>query len=278
MTALATEINAVYACAASTSVDAIAVDSELVDEFCRCHRVFQRAADTHEDDLALDELVRLSFRLWYRVLSAPLPLSHPSLIDDTAEDLLLRRVHTVSQSYSELREVCDHYSSALDALRSSDDNPLWRALEEDLAKNHGEDVGLLIKPARLLSAVRDLAASRRRRLEVLMESQLRRAVAFDSLYVFGAGRWYPSFVFSAPRAPVLRIVRYGMLSDSPPEEAAFVKPLRKAKRAPFAPSRRRGDDGSLWIEADEARPAVDIASVMRRAGDGNGAESPYPSC
>lgn len=277
MTASATEINAVYTCAASNAVEAITVDSELVHEFCRCHRVYQRAADTHEDDLVLDELVRLSFRLWYRVLSAPLPLSHPSLIDDSAEDLLSRHVQTVSKSYSELRDVSDRYSSALVALRSSDDNPLWYALEEDLAKSHGKDVGLLIKPARLLSAVRDLAVAKRRRLDVLVESQLRRAVAFDRLYVFGAGRWYPGFVFSAPRAPVLRIVRYGMLSDSPPEEAAFVKPLRKVKRTPFASSRRRGDDASLWIRADEARPAVDIASVMRRAAEGNAAGLPHPT-
>ena len=275
MTALATEINAAYTCTASTSVDAITVDSKLVDEFCRCHRVFQSAADRHEDDLALDEVARLSFGLWYRVLSAPLPLSHPNLIDDSAADLLLRQVRAVSQSYSELREASDLYRSALVALRSSDDNPLWWALEEDLAKKQGEDVGLLIKPSRLLSAVRDLAAVKWRRLEVLMESQLRRAVAFDSLYVFGAGRWYPSFVFSAPRAPVLRIVRYGMLSDSPPKEAAFVKPFTQAKRAPFAPPRTPGDNS--WIDADDVRPTVDTASVMRRVGGGEGGEAPYTS-
>ena len=133
-----------------------------------------------------------------------------------------------------------------------------------------DNVGLLIKPVRLVAAVRDLVASHSRRVEVLTESQLRSAVAFDRLYLFGAGRWYPGFVFSAPRAPDLRIVRYGVLNDSPPDEATFVKPLKQPARALFAPSRGRGADGFLQIGADEVQPVLDVASIMRRAGEGGG--------
>ena len=233
---VAQEINTLYTCAASASVRAIAVDSELVNQFCRWHQSFQRAANENEGDLLLHELVRLSFQLWYRVLSAPLPLCHPSLIDASAEDLLLKRVHAVGQSYCHLREVSERYASALTELRSSDDNPLWLAIEPETFGRQVDNVGLLIKPARLVAAVRDFVTAQRRPLEVLMESQLRRAVAFDRLYVFGAGRWYPGFVFSAPRATGLQIVRYRVLSDSPPEEATFVKPLKRSTRTLFAPS------------------------------------------
>lgn len=268
---VAQEINTLYACAASASVRAIAVDSELVDQFCRWHQSFQRAAKENEGDLLLHELVRLSFQLWYRVLSAPLPLCHPSLIDASAEDLLLRRVHAVGQSYCHLREVSERYASALTDLRSSDDNPLWLAIEPETVGRQADNVGLLIKPARLVVAVRDFVTAQRRPLEVLMESQLRRAVAFDRLYVFGAGRWYPGFVFSAPRAPGLQVVRYRVLSDSPPEEATFVKPLKRPTRTLFAPSDGRRANGSLRVGADEVRPGLDIASIMRRAGGGDGA-------
>lgn len=226
-------------------------------------------ATANEGDLLLDELVRLSFRLWYRVLTAPLPLSHPILIDASGEDLLLKRVHAVRESYSHLSDVGDRYISAFCALRSSNHNPLWRALDTDLARTRVENVGLLIKPARLAAAVRNLATSHTRSLEVLMESQLRRPVAFDSLYVFGAGRWYPGYVFSAPRARVLKIVRYGFLNDSPPEEASFVKTLQKPSPPLFADSPPHNTAGFFWIRADEARPALDIASVVRRATDGD---------
>ena len=270
MTVVATEINSLYACAASASVRAIAVDSDLVSQFCLWHRAFQRAANANEGDLGLEELVRLSFGLWYRVLSAPLPLCHPSLIDASAAELLLKQVRAVGQSYSQLCEVSHSYMSALAALRSSDVNPLWRAFETDLANGQADRIGLLIKPGNLVGPVRDLAAALGPRLEVLTESQLRGVVAFDRLYVFGAGRWYPGFVFSAPRAPVLRIVRYGVLSDRAPDEETFVKPLKRQTRALFAPSRGRGAGAPLQIEADEVRPVLDIASIMRRAGDGDG--------
>ena len=269
MTIVATEINSLYACAASASVRPIPVDSELVSQFCRWHRAFQRAADANEGDLSLDEIVRLSFVLWNRVLSVPLPLCHPSLIDASAADLLLKRVRAVDQSYSQLREVSHSYVAALAALRSSDVNPLWGALEEDLADGPADNVGLLVKPARLVAAVRDFVAAQWPGLEVLTESQLRRAAAFDRLYIFGAGRWYTGFVFSAPRAPDLRLVRYGVLNDSPPDEATFVKPLKQPTGALFAPSRGHGADGSLQIGADEVRPVLDVASIVRRAGEGD---------
>ena len=277
MTIVATDINSLYVCAASASVRSIAVDSELVSQFCRWHRAFQRAAEENEGDLSLDGLVRLSFGLWYRVLSAPLPLCHPSLIDTSAANLLLKQVRAAGQSYCQLREVSDSYVSALAALRSSDDNPLWRALEADLAYGQADNVGLLMKPARLIAAVRDLAAAQWPRLEILTESQLRSAVAFDRLYIFGAGRWHPGFVFSAPRAPDLRIVRYGVLNDSPPDEATFVKPLKQPTRTLFAPSRGHGADGSLQIEAEEVRPVLDVASIMRHAGEGGGVGTPGTS-
>ena len=277
MSFVATEINSLYACAASASVRAIAVDSELVTQFCRWHGAFQRAADANEGDLSLDELVRVSFGLWYRVLSAPLPLCHPGLIDASAVDLLLNRVHAAGQSYSQLRNISHSYASALTALRSSDVNPLWGAIEADLDDGQAENVGLLIKPARLVAAVRDLAAEQWPRLEVLTESQLRSAVAFERLYILGAGRWYPGFVFSAPRAQDLRIVRYGLLNDSPPDEATFVKPLNQLKRSLFAPSRGRGAAGALQIGADEVRPVLDVASIMRRAGEGDGVGISGPS-
>ena len=268
MTIAATRINAAYACLASASASVIQVDSALVGEFCRWHRELGRVATANQGDLLLDELVRLSFGLWYRVLTVPLSLSHPALIDASAADLLLKRVRAVGDSYGHLSDVRDRYISAFCALRSSNHNPLWGALETDLAQTEVEDVGLLIKPARLVAAFRDLAARHSRRLEVLTESQLRRPVAFDSLYVFGAGRWYPGFVFSAPRAPALKIVRYGFLSDSPPEEAAFVKTLKKPSPPSFTDSSPRNADGSWWIPADEARPALDIGSIIRRASNG----------
>ena len=268
---VAPEINTLYTCAASASVRAISVDSELVNQFCLGHQAFQHAANANEGDLLLDEIVRLSLQLWYRVLSAPLPLCHPSLIDASTENLLLKRVSAVGQSYGHLREVSERYALALANLRSSDENPLWLAIEPGTVGKQADKVGLLIKPARLVAAVRDLAAAQERPMEVLMEWQLRHAVAFDRLYVFGAGRWYPGFVFSAPRAPVLQIVRYGVLSDSPPEEATFVKSLKPATRTLFAPTVGQKTAGSLQFGADEVRPGLDIASIVRRAGGDDGA-------
>ena len=206
------------------------------------------------------------------MLSAPLPLCNPALIDAEATDLLFERVRLVGQWFGDLSEVSVSYASALEELRGTSENPLWSSVESDLGSGQGRSVGLLIKPARLVAAVRDSTAATRRDLDVLTESQLRRAVSFDRLYVFGAGRWYPGFVFSAPRAPVVNIVRYGVLSDSPPDEAAFVKPMYRPNRVLFPLSAGKRFGRGFEIEADEVRPAFDLASLMRQAEVGGGVE------
>ena len=267
---VAAVVNRLYACAASASVGVMEVKSKLVSRFCRGHSALREAARENEGDPLLEEALRLSSQLRYRMLSAPLPLCHPSLIEASATDLLVERIRWVGQWYSDLSEVSARYEAALKDLRGSSENPLWDLVDSDLRNDQGRTVGLLIKPARLVAAVRDLTAVTRGGLDVLTESQLRRAVTFDRLYVFGAGRWYPGFVFSAPRAPVVKIVRYAVLSDSPPDEAAFVRPMYRPNRVTFPFSVGIRSRKAFQIEADEARPAFDLASLMRRAEDGSG--------
>ena len=270
MTVAAREVNRLYAFAASASVRVLEVESQLVREFCRRHNVFRQAARENEGDPLLDEVVRLSSQLRYRMLCAPLPLCHRSVVDASATDVLLKRINSVGRSYSELRDVSARYASTVADLRGSAENPLWNSAASDLATRPRDSVALVIKPARFVGAVRDLAATNGRDLEVLTESQLRSAVAFDRVYLFGAGRWYPGFVFSAPRALVLSIVRYGVLSDGPPDEPAFLKAMQRPKRALFPSSVCKPWDESSSVGADEARPTFDVAWLMRQAAIGGG--------
>ena len=272
MTFATTETNAIYAYAACASVRVLAVDSQLVSRFCLCHNVLKEAANANDEDLLLSELLRLSSQLRFCILCAPLPLCHSSLIGAATTSILLERLRTVGQSYGELREVCETYASALTDLRSSAENPLWNAVVSDLAERQEANVALLIKQARFVAPLRDLAAARPQRLEVVTEAQLRHSVTFDHLYVFGAGRWFPGFVFSAPRAPNLHIVRYGLIGDGPPEEAQFVKPIQRLTRVLFPKSVSSRVSEPSWTGADEAQPIFDLASIMRTAGEiaGNG--------
>ena len=266
---VAAVVNRLYACAASASVGVMEVESKLVSRFCREHNALREASRENEGDPLLEEALRLSSQLRYRMLSAPLPLCNPSLIE--AMDVLFDCIHRVGQWYSDLSEVSARYAAALEDLRDSSENPLWSSVESDLGNGQGRTVGLVIKPARLVTAVRDATAATGGGLEVLTESQLRRAVTYDRLYVFGAGRWYPGFVFSVPRAPIVKIVRYAVLSDSPPDEAAFAKPMYWPNRASFPLSVGRRSDRAVRVTADEVLPEFDLASLMRRAeGDGTG--------
>ena len=187
--------------------------------------------DRNPDDTHLSELIKLSGRFRYLILSVPLPINQACLIKTETKRWLIKRISNVGRIYEELHEPSNLYASAITSLLESEENPLWQAISSDfsLKKPLGR-VAFLIKPSHLTTAVQEEVKQYGNNVEVITETQLRLSVAYDRLYIFGAGRWYPGFVFSIPRASDLRLVRHVVINDAFPEEAVFVKPLRPLKR------------------------------------------------
>jgi len=97
----------------------------------------------------------------------------------------------------------------------SEPNPL---LEQLIAfRNQSNDhAAVLIADSRILSDVKDCLSEhpRTKKLSVIHEQHIRQSRTYETIYVIGASRWYPEYVFSAPRARVMYNIFYTWIKDS----------------------------------------------------------------
>ncbi|HAA29659.1 MAG TPA: hypothetical protein DCE56_20660 [Cyanobacteria bacterium UBA8553] len=107
-------------------------------------------------------------------------------------------------------------------LSKSDDNPLLDSLAE-LQLTSGK-VACLLKESRLIPAVESLLSEKRllRKIELLVPSQLRGRTCYKRLVILGPTRWFPEYVFNAPRASDIQVIHYNWIRDKWKPEPVFI--------------------------------------------------------
>ncbi|TWT06139.1 hypothetical protein [Reyranella sp. CPCC 100927] len=257
-------LNQLYDFVAANNLKFVAAESTDIAQYCAALREIQKALVANSQDDLLIELNGLASRFRYRLLSAPLPLNHPALISAESALRLRRSAQQIGRHYQELLRASEALVEAFFAIRSKGTNPLWDALEP-LLDRQWHDAAFVLRPAQLVQPVQDLCDSLINGLKVLTETQLRHWETFQELYVFGAMRWYDGFVFSAPRAPNIVMIRYSILRDGPPKEIEFLKPIGPAARPIFSPTASPTPDFKApSLEAEEALSVIDAKSLINR--------------
>jgi hypothetical protein len=256
------QINSLYRFSEKSKITVVEINSEVVERYCEIHSFFRRAAQKNEGDPLMESFLRLSGTFRFRILSTPLSLNNALLLDDDGRRHLLERAQEIGESYGELHSATELFASTLEIVRSSKENPMWHGIKKQIASQSGKNIAFVIKPARLAMPVQDELASNGFQITVVNENQLRHASTYDALYFFGAGRWYPGFSFSAPRAPSIQIVRYSLLNDGPPDEATFVKPFKTTHSNSIAIKSEPKPADFFGVEPDEVLPKLDLSSIL----------------
>jgi len=99
----------------------------------------------------------------------------------------------------------------------------------ELIGEYKDDVGLLIRESRLIPSVEESIRVYPNLLSVsvINSSLLQEGFCYKKLYVIGPSRWFPKYIFSAPRAPEITIVKYSWIKDSWKKEYVFTEPLKQ---------------------------------------------------
>jgi hypothetical protein len=200
------DAEALYGCARSMTVAYHVVEHPLLQKLCKVGFLFENATRATATEDFLRPLVRDARTIRFELATSPLAFSDTAIAQrlSTAKyDGLLRKA---SVAYPEHIECAAELVSLLKEALASEANPLLDALEAF----GGHDTALIILKARLVEAVRAAlrTRSRTRLVEVLTPEALRGPRVFQRLIVCGPTRWFPDFVFSAPRAGELHVVSY----------------------------------------------------------------------
>lgn len=257
MTSLSFErVDRLYSYAAAITVHLHHVEHHTFAKFAQsCRDLVQSLREVEDEDL--HDLSRAAERFRFAFSSTPLPANDPALVQRLLQSLtsVLPRVRF---SRPEISPKVQKLKDDLDLLLTDPQNPYRMVLEASLALAAKPDEhALVVRDSRLISQVTSYLGRSGlplSHLKVFSPLFFRTGQAsFDTVWLLGRIGWYPSFLLTAPRAPVINALSYDFLRNSPYVPRTFVGSSSDESRV-----RPSVFDSDLW-------PEVDWAAVERQA-------------
>ena len=207
--------------------------------------------------------------------AAPLPFNHAGAAYAERFGQLRHGLRHCDQLYPRYAEPARQLLGDAEVLTFLDQNPLAEAVRTLNTYSNDKRTALLLKEPRFVTEVEALLATRYdlRHLTVVTPPQLKTDVLFDTLVVIGPMRWYRDheYVFTAPRAPILHVVRYGFLGDGWEAKPVFTGNGARAVSQPPPTDQPRSERTATanvienMIEAEEVLPTLDWRQFADRA-------------
>lgn len=258
-------VDEAYQISAAASIRRAPISHDLFRQFSTAvDRLMKTLGDATEEELwkrILQPLKRYRFSL----ISAPLPFNNPTLSIVPA----IEAARAQLQSYQQVHPLAAQKLAALlelaAALHSCRDNPILTFILEQFPQGVFNGA-ILLKDSRLITQTH-LSLRRHpatRSLAVVTAGQLKKDKYFAQLLILGAAKWFPDYIFTAPRATQLAIVRYSWIRDAVPTPFRFVE---HAAAMPVDAAKGATTDTSLdemqFVEAEELLPRVDWDAIHK---------------
>jgi hypothetical protein len=198
-------------------------------------------------------------RYGFALCAAPLPFNDPAILPADVGKLHSRR-EDLAMVYPVQAMQLGNTIFSLEALLQSSENPYGTWLSEAALRNR-EGGAVLITDSRLVAAAgRQLSRHpATQRLSVITHAQLARDRCFGVLYVLGAAKWFPNFVFDAPRSRRTELVRYSWIRDRRESHKSFLSAAVATVQMEDEPSAHED-----YYDAGDLLPVVDWRSIGQK--------------
>lgn len=212
--------------------------------------------------------VRRLKRYRFEQLAAPLGFGNPATISKSELEDLAETLRRLRQSAPDFLPQAEKVFQILLELVDDGGNPM---LEKLLEISSGlENLSVVIVESRLIKPTERVFADFNGSLSVLSESQLRRNVCYDEIVCFGASRWHSEYVFTAPRAAKIHLLRFDWLRDKLKRTSAFINPLKSSGQS------KTGDDfeenvkqAEEFLESSDIIPSVNLSEIAQKFANRN---------
>jgi hypothetical protein len=196
-------------------------------------------------------------------------------LQEQLEELINHLQNNRVRFIKSLPNAAIHYDSLLQigsSLKKTNKSLLLSALLEELVqhKQEGRASVVVVCQSRLVAdAEKSLIASGFHDVEVTSPPFLRGDVSFDNMMVIGPTRWYPNFVFSAPRAEDILVLKYSWIRDHWKHQAVFAGSV-KQNRSKLMQSEIDEPLDNMSVDADILMPpAFDFQQIQKQMADAN---------
>lgn len=265
------EADAVYTCGSRCDIERHRVSHSLFQDYCISVGKFRKLAMELDTDEFWKPVNRAIRRVRFELNAFPAPFSQ--VLRQNLESLASakKKLRRAPMLYPDLGDIASDIIGQLDGLAATDDCPLLDAVIE--LCGDVEESALLVKEARAVPIIQDAMAAKGTPIEVVVPQQLRAGARFESLVVAGPTKWYPDFVFTAPRANKVHVVHFAGIRDQWSSGPVFMgSRVRTGDKSENGKQRGRiptetkshGSPDALLFDPEDVLPEIDWEGVAQR--------------
>ncbi|MFW9262828.1 hypothetical protein [Nostoc sp. CALU 546] len=158
----------------------------------------------------------------FKLCAAPLPFNHPIACQAETIKFIERQLKNCKFIYQDFASAADEIFNLIINLSKSHENP-----QLDFIATNYPNASIVLKESYLIAPLEDLLSKipQLHKTSILVPSQLRTNSCYEKLVVIGASRWFPDYIFTAPRTHEIDIVHYSCIKDKWQYKPVFVASL-----------------------------------------------------
>ena len=261
-------VNSIYRLSGQASLSSHVIYHEGFLRFCRAvSRFTQELPDESARSFWFPFLNPMK-RYRFMTMAAPVPFNGSQAfsvrhVKDMLDKLLVR----AGTVYPDIQKKAFELLNAYNGLSQSSENPLLEGILS-LLGDASWKASLLVKDSSLVAGAESIvkATPALRNVEILVPEMLRGDAYYRLLFVVGPARWFPDYVFTAPRAEAVHQVTYRWIKDGLPPKRVFTQNVDEAgaaiqhdESAEQAVGEIRPED---LLRAEDVLPTIDLRSLV----------------
>jgi len=256
-------VDHVYVLGATATIRRVQIDHSLFRDYSfNIDRLIKTLGDAADEELWKQILAPLK-RYRFSLAATPLQFNNESLSIGPALSSARARL----SSYERVHPLAaKQLATLLDLgaiLQTCPDNPIRDYILSEFP-NGANNAAILLKESRFITPTQLSLRqhSTTRTWAIVTAGQLKNDTCYSHLLVLGAARWFPDYVFNAPRAADVCIVRYAWIGDAMPKAAVFVRGWQGATSNKSDADPDKPNDPEL-LDAGTVLPGIDWAAIQQ---------------
>lgn len=257
----------IYDCSKNLEIIKHVVAHRMFGKFCLSLKKFEHILGENADDpywkVFLSPLKRYRFEL----CAAPLFLNRPP--SQTLSGIISLK-HSALRCKSLFPQFDEHSQDILTqifSLLELNENPLLDFLDSKVQSDRSADTAVLLKEAYLVPSAEEILKTHHvlHRVDLVAPVQLRSGNCYKNLFVIGPARWFPSYIFAAPRAFKISLVRYDWIKETLRLEPVFIssKDTKPEPQKPVHDTVHVAEEE--YLSSEDLIPKIDWGSISRKA-------------
>lgn len=262
------EASTIFSCQSEIKVKVHSVSSPGLQMFTRNISVFLKTLGEDGQDEFWNPIVREIKRFRFDISAAPLTNRYLSVVIECLYDLLKSKISQSKLVYGrEQSEMLSQLAEQARILKGNSEQSLLDTFLHLINQKDLSKIAIAICETRLIPEVEETLRNlfRNSKINIVSPANLRESICYSELFCFGAPRWYPEYVFSAPRAKQIHLIKHKWISGRWEPEFVFLFPYK-----PMDPKSTRiiiqdepTEVGELILE--DFLPRIDLKKIQDNA-------------